>query len=176
MIGDCTLEAYILNPAVAEVTDDDNSNFSTNTIATEGNDEFTFVLDKRDFSPSASTNEVAVEVAFVDGSTNTTSDFKVLESYTAFPANVGISATDAAALFEKEATDLTSNDQFIVRFTFTSARGSFSGYNSPNCGKNFSNSIIHPLHFPFLNSDGTAISPPATPLEGTCSLVIPVIE
>ncbi len=177
VIGDCTLEAYILNPAIAEATASaDDRDFSTGTIASDGNDAFTFTLDKRDFSPDASTDAVAVEVAYVDGSTSTTSAFKTLENHTAFPANVSISATEAAALFEKKATDLASDDEFIVRFVFSSARGSFSGYNSPNCGKNFSNTIVHPLHFPFLNPDGTAINPPATPLEGTCSLVIPVIE
>lgn len=183
--GICSLDAYVLTPAVPEAAvASGSSQFSKAEITGAGDDEFAFSFSKRDFV-NIDLSAVDIELSYTDG-TGTT-DFVTVESLdpSTIPAQVSITASEAAALFGKTAADLMPGDLFTVKFTFDTSSGSFSNYQSALCGVSFASSIVYPFHkgitgtFPdlgFENPDGTATAPPSTSTTGTCSLTIPVTE
>lgn len=175
VIGDCTLEAHVLNPAVTEVSES-GSSFSLSKIDTTGNDLYQMTLDTRSFASSVAVQSVTVEAAYVNRLENTSSDFVTATQVSSFPSDVALSATELAQLFNLKLTELRAGDEFILRYVLSTDRATFSGYGSPNCGRNFSSAIVHPLHYSFPNPDGTAIAPPATPLEGSCQQTILIEE
>ncbi|MEO0331126.1 MAG: hypothetical protein AAF223_05495 [Bacteroidota bacterium] len=175
VVGDCSLEAHVLNPVVTEVTEL-SSSYSLSEIDTLGNDLYQMTLDTRTFASSVTLESITVEAAYVNSTENTTSEFVPATSLSSFPADVELSAAELIKLFDLEMDELDIGDAFILRYLLTTENATFTSYDSPNCGKNFSSAIIHPLHYPFLNSNGTAIAPPATPLEGTCQQIITIEE
>ncbi len=186
IIGDCSLNAMVLTPVIAEASPIAAHNrFSLGSITADGDDQYQFSLNKRDFI-NAGLQDIEIELTYMDGS-GTDYGWKTLKEVPAasVPSNLMVTATEAATLFGKTITDLKAGDMFKVRFVFDSQFGKFTTYGSGLCGQNFPSTIVHPLHkgitgtipnLGFENPMGTATAPPPTSVSGTCALEINVVN